>query len=58
LAFAGFNHFLKKILKPSNRAGCFSGTEKLRALNLYSSWLLPADPLRQPLCEHQEEWRS
>jgi hypothetical protein len=46
LAFAGFNHFLKKILKPSNRAGCFSGTEKLQALNLYSSWLLPADPLR------------
>jgi len=47
--------FSEKILKPNNRAGCFSGKEKLGALKLYNSSLLPADPLRQLLCERQEE---
>jgi hypothetical protein len=55
LAFAGVNHFLKKISKPNNRAGCFFGNEKLGAHKLYNSLLLPADPLREALCEHQEE---
>jgi hypothetical protein len=29
--------FSEKILKPNNRAGCFSGKEKLGALKLYNS---------------------
>jgi hypothetical protein len=50
--------FSEKILKPNNRAGCFFGKEKLGALKLYNSSLLPTDPLQEPLCEHQEKWRS